>query len=180
MHAPTPPSPQRPTPTETPEARVHAPHRFPPMGNTYVVGIATATLTDRESIEVYLDALAAGRQVSELEQRIAVGLDRANTSFFRFELDVVGEADEPRLVDLPHQLDELGLSRDRSTRKLVSILPTRSVGGAEILFPGIGRSEPLQVGVAVMYPAYLEPVVDPGEGERVPCIVTHALGRAFR
>lgn len=160
-----PPDPRGPTSAPGTPRVVRAPYRFPPMGNRYVVGIATATLIDPDSLNLHLDTLAAGAPVAELVQRIAVGLERANTSFFRFDLDTVGEPDEPRLLHLPDQLGEVGLTRDHSTRKVVSILPTISTLGAAIRFPRIGRSEPLQVGVAVMYPAYLEPVIDAGEAE---------------
>lgn len=159
---------------------------FPPLGNRFVVGLATAPLlTSADAARVLALAEGAGGLPPEgraaLDPLIAVALATANSEYFRFDLRFVDEVDPPAIVEIPSGGAALpGLDADHSTRKLTLFLPLGPGDGecGSIRFDALGKEGVLTVGTAVMFPAYLANVVEPTT--TVTGVIAHVVGPAFR
>jgi hypothetical protein len=106
---------------------------------------------------------------------------QVNQEYFRFVLDVLGEADEPLLIpvadldaDVPAGLDDHHLDR-----KLVLLLAHGSDGELTIRLPRTGRTCALGDGVVAVYPAFERAVVDVGSSTAGTLVIAHAIGPSF-
>ncbi len=161
---------------------------LPPMGNSWVVGLASADLVSPDDCE-RISADAADDVAPEIDvavvERVIAMLRQANDDYFRFELSgAIAEA-EPMVVELHDGQTTasvgLGLRGDASTRKLIALVPLafERAGGA-LVVPFVGKTEPLKVGQGHVWPAFLDARIDlAGEGT-LRALVAHAFGPAFR
>ena len=175
-----------PPPIESAAARVGidrlaAPYDFPPMGNSYVVGVASTALSDDADFLSALERFEAGA-VEEVARQMASAVAQANAEFFRCTLTDVHEDDQPTALTV-HRGESLpGVSELRSTRKvtLVLILRVSSESGvATIRVPLQSKEVAVEPGMLVMYPSYLDAHIDLGADEQVDVLISHAHGPSF-
>ena len=157
--------------------------RLSPLTNNYVVGVAGAALYSPEEIAGLADITVPGSpHRAEFDARLAAVVQQANSGYFHFELTTLHGPGDPTPVTLEHGESIVSLTRDHSDRKLTVLLVT-AIDGAEsgtLTHPGAEIPQEFTVGSAVVFPSYVVPTVDLGEGGSLRAVITHALGPAFR
>lgn len=167
---------------------------LPPPGNPMIHGLASGrVLTADQAADMAAtldpvgsaDAAGAYALLADVVGQLAAIAAQANTEYFRFELTgVVGEG-EPRVLNVAESGSladhDVGLTGDESTRKLVVLLALASDGttadGVTIDLPIAGKSNPLEPGMAYVWPAFLDATLSAPHGASV--LVLHAHGPAF-
>ncbi|UDY33959.1 hypothetical protein [Dermatobacter hominis] len=161
---------------------------FPPLGNPWILGLASAELLRPDQVDDLVALLGDGDRFEEALPDTVLqwchSVSQANSQFFRFRIEGVLQPDEPRVVQWEAggsstDLD-LGITAESSTRKLVSILVLAVEGeGVEFQVERTGRSVPAAHGSFVTFPAYSS-VRCLGTGDvRVTALAAHAVGPAF-
>src|SRR5262249_10934139 len=161
---------------------------FPPLGNPWILGLASAELLRPDQVDELLATIGDGdRFEDELPETVLQwchSVSQANSQFFRFRIDGVLQPDEPRVVrwgaggssaDLG-----LGVTAEESTRKLVSLLVLDVKGhDVELQVERTGRSVPVVRGSFVTFPAY-SAVRCIGTGDvHITALAAHAVGPAY-
>jgi hypothetical protein len=159
---------------------------FPPLGNPWILGLASAEVLRGDQIDEVERLLDGGGPLfgDELPEPLMVwchAIAQANSEYFRFQLDGVLELGEPsaRSLEVGEALDDAGLRPDHSTRKLVSLL-VLAVTGEQVGF----RLEETQSvvpavrGSFVTFPAYGH-VGCVGQSGGVRFLLAHGIGPAF-
>jgi len=155
---------------------------FPPLGNEYVVGVASATLLTREEA-VRIGSLVDGGAIDDALARqlgaaLVVAVETANSQYFRFDLRFLDEVTSQSLIAVDTTIAVAGLDQVHQTRKVTIVLPLVAVDAATIRFPMVDRQVTLVPGTATMFPAYLHAVLEPAGA--FTGIVVHAQGPVFR
>ena len=154
---------------------------FPPIGNEYVVGVASAPLLSSD------EASRLGRLVGEqvpqdvarqLGTALVAAVDMANSQFFRFELRTLADVTDEALLAVSDTTALPGLDQTHQTRKLTVVLPLLAGDDSVLRFPMLDRQVVPVPGTVVMYPAYLYALLEPIGS--FTGIVLHAEGPAFR
>jgi hypothetical protein len=161
---------------------------FPPLGNPWILGLASAELLRPDQVDELVALLEGGDRfpdgLPETVLQWCHSVSQANSQFFRFRIEGVLQPDEPRVVHWEgggSSIDlDLGITAEASTRKLVSVL-VLDVHGDDVEFQveRTGRSVPVVRGSFVTFPAYSS-IRCSGVGDvRVTALVAHAVGPAF-
>ncbi len=160
---------------------------FPPMGNPWILGLASAELLRGDQVDDISAALDDGRihdpgGMPEPLLQWCRAIAQANSEYFRFHLEGVLEAGEPvtRTLAVGEPLTDVGLSREQSTRKVVSLL-VLSVEGDDVGFQLEETTSvvPAVRGSFVVFPAYGHVSCVGGAGGGVRLMLAHGLGPAF-
>jgi len=162
----------------------HLLRALPPLANDWVLGVASAVGVIPDRGEALARAVAAGDDATDLLEPIVAAVATANSTYFRFELDGLLDADEPRLVTLTSgrsTLDlGLGLRSDRPTRKLTALLVVEVEGAARLVVAPEGKTIDLVPGTVVVLPSYCAATLDAPDDASATLVAVHALGRSFR
>jgi hypothetical protein len=162
--------------------------QLPPPGNRWINGLASAHL----GAGLDLPAIAAGdsNEIESLLGHVSSLIQQANRDFFRFALTAAIDDDEPTPLTLRAgdalSAHGIGLTADASTRKLSGLFVTQVTGGpARIVLPLAGKSVEITAGDAVLWPSFLDAVVDLESGNlehddgTVDVLAFHVFGPAF-
>jgi hypothetical protein len=112
-------------------------------------------------------------------------LQQANDQYFRFDLTGAIAAGEPVVIDLVDGSSTgdagIGINSEQSTRKVVALLPISLEGlGGRLILPFPAKSEALEIGHVLAWPAFLDARAHLPGGGRVRALAVHAFGPVFR
>lgn len=157
------------------------------MSNEWALGLASGAPFDAAAVARFQDGLGAADSTAlkPLMEIAVTGVENANSTFFRFDVESACEEGEPRLVHLTPTADarghQLGLTEGHSTRKLVALVVLAVTGeGVALRLDGHDKHVDAQPGQLVIFPAYCNLVVSGPPGCAVDVTAFHALGPAFR
>jgi hypothetical protein len=163
--------------------------RFPSLANPWILGFATADLLTSSQVAEMNDVLGSSAEpfADGVPTPVLVwcqAVAQANAEFFRFNVDGVAENAEPtRLVMRPgtHTRDYgLGLTKESSTRKLVSVLVLDVVGGpVQLTLEETGTTAEATAGQFLTFPAFSRMRCDGPEGAELRGLALHAIGPGF-
>jgi hypothetical protein len=168
-------------PTEGPPAWARTGVQLNPLGNEYVVGVASGRVFSDEQCAALVEAMDAsawtrgqgtdGAPASPVAAQplpddvaawalplVVKGAGLANSQHFRF--DVVGLLDrDPAVVARHEEPPPAALLTDllpaRSTRKLTAVVPLSPGTGGAPVFPALGKHCADEPGVMSAFPSYL-------------------------
>lgn len=156
------------------------------LPNPHVTGLASAVLLTTGEIDTItaMSGSVPEDLAAMLDARVRAGVEQCNAAFYRYDLRYVDTVSEATRLDFAD--GDVLRSRliEDSTIKLVVVLPlmnrSGTMGTAEVCVPTFDKRRPLQLGEAVLFPAFAEPRFDLPSSTAVASLVFLAYGPAFR